>query len=37
MTGDIARDWKIEDRGLLQEARRADIVIFDADTIARDP
>lgn len=37
LTSDIASDWKIEDRGLLQLGKRADIVIFDADTIARDP
>lgn len=37
LTGDIARDWKIKDRGVLKPGNRADIVIFDPATIARDP
>lgn len=35
LTSDIARDWRIKDRGLLQAGKLADLVIFDPDTIVR--
>ncbi len=34
MTGEVARDWGIRDRGTLEDGRAADIVIFDADRVA---
>ena len=34
MTGEVARDWGISDRGTLEEGQAADIVIFDADRVA---
>ncbi|MYE24038.1 MAG: amidohydrolase family protein [Gammaproteobacteria bacterium] len=34
MTGEVARDWGIRDRGTLEEGQAADIVIFDADRVA---
>ena len=34
MTGEVARDWGILDRGTLEEGQAADIVIFDADRVA---
>ncbi|MGE0388316.1 MAG: amidohydrolase family protein [Gammaproteobacteria bacterium] len=35
LSGDIARDWKIADRGTIATGRLADLVVFDPDTIAR--
>ncbi|MGE0387062.1 MAG: amidohydrolase family protein [Gammaproteobacteria bacterium] len=35
LTGEIARDWCIADRGVLVPGRYADVVLFDPDTIAR--
>ena len=34
MTGELARDWGIRDRGTLEEGQAADIVIFDANKVA---
>ena len=34
MTGEVARDWGIRDRGTLEVGRAADVVIFDADRVA---
>ena len=34
MTGEVARDWGIRDRGTLEAGQAADIVIFDADRVA---
>lgn len=34
MTGEVARDWGISDRGTLEDGRAADVVIFDADKVA---
>ena len=34
MTGEVARDWGIADRGTLTEGQAADIVIFDQEQIA---
>ncbi len=34
MTGEVARDWGIRDRGTLEDGQAADIVIFDADRVA---
>ena len=34
MTGEVARDWGIKDRGTLEDGQAADIVIFDADRVA---
>ena len=34
MTGEVARDWGILDRGTVEEGQAADIVIFDADRVA---
>ena len=34
MTGEVARDWGIRDRGTLEAGRAADVVIFDADRVA---
>ncbi|MET0987072.1 MAG: amidohydrolase family protein [Steroidobacteraceae bacterium] len=35
LTGDLARDWCITDRGFIAEGKFADLVLFDPDTIAR--
>jgi N-acyl-D-aspartate/D-glutamate deacylase len=35
ITADTAEIWGLKDRGLLQPGKAADIVVFDADTIAR--
>jgi N-acyl-D-aspartate/D-glutamate deacylase len=35
LTSDLASGWKIADRGLLQQGKFADVVIFDPDTIER--
>jgi len=35
ITADTAEIWGLKDRGLLQEGKAADIVVFDADTIGR--
>ena len=37
MTGEAARAWGIADRGTLEVGRAADLVLFDAGTIARGP
>ena len=37
LTSDIAREWNIKDRGELKVGKFADLVIFDPDTIAREP
>ena len=34
MTGEVARDWGIRDRGTLETGQAADVVIFDADRVA---
>ena len=34
MTGEVARDWGIRDRGTLEIGQAADVVIFDADNVA---
>ena len=34
LTGEVARDWGIRDRGTLEAGRAADVVIFDADRVA---
>ena len=34
MTGEVARDWGIRDRGTLEAGQAADVVIFDADRVA---
>ena len=34
MTGEVAKDWGITDRGTLEEGMAADVVIFDADKVA---
>lgn len=34
MTGEVAKDWGITDRGTLTEGQAADVVIFDADTVS---
>lgn len=34
MTGEVARDWGIKDRGTLEEGQAADVVIFDRDKVA---
>ncbi|MEM7365037.1 MAG: amidohydrolase family protein, partial [Pseudomonadota bacterium] len=33
MTGEVARDWGIADRGTLEEGQAADVVIFDRDDV----
>ena len=35
MTGEPAKDWGIRERGTLQIGQAADVVIFNADTVAR--
>jgi N-acyl-D-aspartate/D-glutamate deacylase len=37
LTGELARDWGIADRGLIAEGKFADLVLFDPETIARGP
>jgi len=37
LTSDLARDWGLKDRGEIKVGRFADLVIFDPDTIAREP
>ncbi len=37
MTGDLARDWQIKDRGVIALGKFADLVIFDPDTVERGP
>lgn len=37
LTSDIAREWNIKDRGELKPGYFADLVLFDPDTIAREP
>jgi len=37
LTSDIARDWGLKDRGEIKVGRFADLVIFDPETIAREP
>ena len=34
MTGEVARDWGILDRGTLEIGQAADVVIFDPDRVA---
>ena len=34
MTGEVAKDWGIADRGTLEEGMAADVVVFDADKVA---
>jgi N-acyl-D-aspartate/D-glutamate deacylase len=35
MTGEVARDWGLGDRGTIAVGQAADLVLFDADTISR--
>lgn len=37
ITSDLARDWRIPDRGKVAVGQLADLVIFDPETIARGP
>jgi len=37
LTGELARDWGIADRGVIAEGKFADLVLFDPETIARGP
>jgi len=37
ITSDTASIWGLTDRGVLQEGKAADVVVFDADTIDRGP
>lgn len=37
LTSDIARDWGLLERGAIKVGNHADLVIFDPDTIARQP
>ncbi len=37
LTGELARDWGIVDRGVIAEGKFADLVLFDPETIARGP
>lgn len=37
LTSDIARDWGLTDRGEIAVGRFADLVLFDPETIAREP
>ncbi len=34
MTGEVAKDWGLKDRGTLAEGQAADVVIFDLDKVA---
>lgn len=34
MTGEVARDWSINDRGTLTDGQAADVVIFDAENVS---
>ena len=34
MTGELAVDWGLADRGTLEEGKAADIVIFNSDTVS---
>jgi N-acyl-D-aspartate/D-glutamate deacylase len=34
MTGEVARDWGLSDRGVLALGKAADVVVFDADTVS---
>jgi len=33
MTGEVATDWGLSDRGILAEGKAADVVIFNPDTV----
>jgi len=37
LTSDIARDWKLTDRGEIAPGKFADLVLFDQDKIGREP
>jgi len=37
LTSDIARDWKLTGRGEISQGKYADLVIFDPETIGREP
>jgi len=37
LTSDIARDWKLVDRGEIAQGKFADMVLFDPQTIGREP
>ena len=34
MTGEVARDWGLHDRGVLEVGKAADIVLFDAQQVS---
>ena len=34
MTGELARDWGLADRGTLEEGKAADITVFDPTAVA---
>ncbi len=37
MTGELARDWNLNDRGTLEVGKAADLALFDRDTVACSP